>query len=285
MRLLAPLSLAATLLAASIAAAACPSPEQIDRLVADWQAKRPAGPVAPDMDMTDAYCAQEMFVERLKPSLGEAVGYKAGLTAKPVQERFGATEPARGVLLEKMLLPDGASVPANFGARPVWEADMLLVIKDEGINTAGTPEEAVRHVAAMRPFIELPDLVVAPDVKLDAPLLTAINVGARAGVTGPEVPLPPTAETVKALENVRIVATDASGAVLAENSGAATLGNPLNALLWLARNLKASGRGLRAGDLVSVGSFSPLVPPKPGQAVTVRYEGLPGTPQVSVRFE
>ena len=285
MRILAPLSLAATLLAASVATAACPSPEQIDRLVADWQAKRPAGPVAPGMDMADAYCAQDLFVERLKPALGEAVGYKAGLTAKPVQERFGASEPARGVLLEKMLLKDGANVPAQFGARPVWEADMLLVVKDEGINAATTPEEAARHVAAMRPFIELPDLVVAQDVKLDAPLLTAINVGARAGVMGPETPLPPTAETVRALETMRIVATDAGGAVLAENSGAATLGSPLNVVLWLARNLKASGRSLKAGDLVSVGSFSPLAPPKPGQAVTVRYEGLPGTPQVSVRFE
>ena len=41
-----------------------------------------------------------------------------------------------------MLLQDGATVPASFGARPLYEADLLLVVKDEGINSATTAEEA-----------------------------------------------------------------------------------------------------------------------------------------------
>jgi 2-keto-4-pentenoate hydratase len=31
-----------------------------------------------------------------------------------------------GVLFEGMILKDGAKVPVAFGARGVWEADMLL---------------------------------------------------------------------------------------------------------------------------------------------------------------
>ena len=81
------------------------------------------------------------------------------------------------------------------------------------------------------------------------------------------------------------MATDASGATLAENTGAATLGNPLNAVVWLVEDLAKVGRKLSAGDLISVGSFTPLTPPKAGQAISVRYEGLPGTPKVSVNFE
>jgi 2-keto-4-pentenoate hydratase len=49
--------------------------------------------------------------------------------------------------------------------------------------------------------------------------------------------------------------------------------------------LAKNGRKFSAGDLISIGSFTPLTPPKPGQVVTVRYEGLPGTPKVSVKFE
>ena len=137
----------------------------------------------------------------------------------------------------------------------------------------------------MRPFIELPDLALAPSEKLDGTQLMAINVAARLGVVGAEVPLEPAPETLKALAEMKIVATDASGATLAENTGAATLGNPLNVVLWLVEDLAKSGRKLSAGDLISVGSFTPLTPPKPGQTVTVRYEGLPGTPKVSVKFE
>jgi 2-keto-4-pentenoate hydratase len=99
------------------------------------------------------------------------------------------------------------------------------------------------------------------------------------------VPLQATPETLNLLADIRIVATDASGAVLAENTGAATLGNPLNAVVWLVEDLAGAQALKGTGDLISVGSFTPLTPPNAGQAISVRYEGLPGTPNVSLTFE
>jgi len=270
--------------ATGVARAACPDDAAVARFVEDWSAKRP-GKALPVENAADARCAQEKVVAALQSALGEPVGYKAGLTSKAAQERFKADGPVSGVLLEEMLLESGASLPVAYGARPLWEADMLLVVKDEGINDAKTPEEAVRHISAMRPFIELPDLALAEGEPLDAVQLSAINVGARLGVAGAEVPLDGSPETLKALTETKIVATDASGAVLAEATGAATLGSPLHAVVWLVEDLAKTGRRLAAGDLVSVGSFTPLTAPNAGQEITVRYEGLPGTPEVSVRFE
>jgi len=71
-------------------------------------------------------------VQALGTSQGRVVGYKAGLTAKAVQERFNANAPLSGVLLERMILAGWQQVPAAFGARGVWEADMFFVVKDEG---------------------------------------------------------------------------------------------------------------------------------------------------------
>lgn len=269
---------------ATPALAACPSDAEVERFAAEWLARTPARGM-PVETIADAACARDKLVGVLAARGGKVVGYKAALTAKAVQERFKASAPVYGVLLDSMILPDGAKVPAGFGSRPVFEADMLLVVKDEGINAARTPEEAIRHISAMRPFIELPDLVLAPGEKLEGPQLLAINAGARLGVAGAEVALPATPETAKMLADVRIVLGDGSGAQLAEGTGAATLGNPLNSVIWLAGDLAAAGKALKAGDLISVGSFSPLIPPKPGQQVSVRYEGLPGTPTVSVSFE
>jgi len=266
------------------AIADCPSPDAIQAFVQDWQAKRPAKAL-PVSNMKDAICARDKLVEVLAGSQGKVVGYKAALTAKAVQERFNWNAPVAGILLEKMVLNNGATVPAVFGSRPVWEADMLLVMKDEGVNQAKTPEEALQHISGMRPFIELPDIALGPNEKVDGVQLTAINTAARLGIAGAEVPLEPTSETVKRLAEIKIVATDVSGATLAESVGSATLGNPLNAVVWLVEDLAKSGRKLKPGDLISTGSFSPLTPPKPGQTVTVRYEGLPNTPKVSVRFE
>ncbi|NNM71999.1 2-keto-4-pentenoate hydratase [Enterovirga aerilata] len=275
------MALVATLPAA--AQAACPSDQEVARFTSEWLGKQPAKGM-PVETMEDAACARDKVVAALEKSGGKVVGYKAALTAKAVQERFKASAPVAGVLLDTMILPDGATVPASYGARPVFEADMLLVVKDEGINDARSPEEAIRHISAMRPFIELPDLVLAPGEKLEGVQLLAINAGARLGVAGAEVPLQPTPETVKLLAETKIVLADASGQTIAEGTGSATLGNPLNSVIWLATDLAKVGRKLKAGDLVSVGSFSPLTPPKPGQTVSVRYDGFPGTPKVSVTF-
>jgi 2-keto-4-pentenoate hydratase len=53
---------------------------------------------------------------------------------------------------------------------------------------------------------------------------------------------------------------------------------------WLAQDLEKSRIMLKPGDLLSLGSFTAPMTPRPGLGVTVRYEGLPGNPAISVRF-
>ena len=272
-------------LLATPAVAACPDANAVAAYLADWQGRRPAKGLGVET-MQDAACARAQIVSGLVSAGQKVVGYKAALTAKAVQERFKATAPVLGVLTDRMILVDGARVPATFGARPLFEADLLLVVADEAVNDARTPEEALRSISGLRPFIELPDLALSPSETLEGPQLAGINAAARFGVAGAEVPLQATPETVKALADMKVVMTDGTGATLAEGTGAATLGNPLAAVVFLAAELKAAGAKLRAGDLVSVGSFSPLLPPKPGLTVRVAYQGLPNAePSVSVTFE
>ena len=46
------------------------------------------------------------------------------------------------------------------------------------------------------------------------------------------------------------------------------------------------GKAVKNGDLLSLGSFSALLPPKPGMTVTARYTGLTADPaEVKVTFE
>ena len=96
-------------------------------------------------------------------------------------------------------------------------------------------------------------------------------------------------DTSKLRNAVAIAAAGRSGEVRfvgeIENSGAATLGNPLNVVVWLIGDLNKAGHRLKAGHLISVGSFSPLVPPKPGQTVSVSYEGLGERATVKVNFQ
>ena len=77
---------------------------------------------------------------------------------------------------------------------------------------------------------------------------------------------------------------DGGGRELDAARGEVILGHPLNAVMWLAADLKHAGVTLKPGDLLSLGSFSKALPAHAGTTVRVVYEGLPGTPAVSVRF-
>lgn len=275
-----------TLLSAcSVTRAAAPSADAINQLVADYFAKRPSHTVHAGLSIDDARHAQKEFVAHLTPKLGPRVGFKVGLTSKAVQESVGASNPVRGVLLRDMILKDGAKVPANFGARPIWEADLIVVVKDAGINEAKTPLEVAGHLSEVVAFIELPDRIVAETEKVDGNLITAINTSARLGVLGQRLKVDPTPEFVAALEKITVTATDHNGAELAQAKGDALLGHPLNPVLWLIKDLAATDEKLQPGDLISLGSFARPQSPQAGQTVTVRYDGLPGgSLQVSVRF-
>ena len=262
--------------------AGCPSDEAVESFLADWRAARPTEPLAADGSIEDALCAQQKIVQRLEPVLGAPIGYKAGLTSAPAQERFGVDRPVRGVLLEGMLLQDGASVSASFGAQPLYEADLLVVVADEAVNSAQNPEEVLSHLSGVIPFIELPDLAVTGGAAaLNGPALTAINVAARLGVVGETVPVEQSQAFLQALADMTVRVVDQSGEELAVAQGSAVLGHPLNAVMWLVE----SGVEFSAGDYVSVGSIGPLLTPEPGQRISVTYEGLPGDPVLSVRFQ
>ena len=268
-------------LVAGAAAARCADDAAVAAFVDDFSARTPTAALGAAGDMDDALCTQEKLAAALEPVLGPVIGYKVGLTSAPAQERFGVTEPVRGLLYRDMMIGDGAEVPVRFGAVPLFEADLVLVVADAAINDAATPEAVMRHVEAVRPFIELPDLMVAPGEPLTGETITAMGVGVRLGVLGDPLPVDDPAAMTRALGEMTVRMTASDGTVLAEAPGAAVLGHPANAVTWLV----SQGVTLAPGDLVSVGSFGPLVPPgEAGGAATVGYAGLPGDPEIRVRF-
>lgn len=261
----------------------CPDTAAVAETARRYVALQPLPVPATAMTLEGAACAQRKLVAALAPTHGRVVGYKAGLTNPAVQQRFGITSPLPGTLLEKMLLPAGASVPAKFGARPFAEPDLVVEVGSADIHAARTPVEVLAALRSLRPFIELPDTLVEDPSKITAPVLLANNVGARLGVLGAPLPVRADEAFAEALRTMRVRSTDATGKEVGAAPGAAILGHPLNAVIWLAAELKKQGITLKPGDLLSLGAFGNL-PVAAGTTLTVTYEGLPGNPAVSVSF-
>jgi 2-keto-4-pentenoate hydratase len=268
--------------------AACLSDAQVGEMSTAYFAKTPAANIEGLSD-ADGACTRAKFNAQLASRLGKVVGYKAGLTNPAVQKRFNTDKPVWGKLYEGMVLPSGATVEAAFGARPLYEADMLVRVKSAAINQARTPMEVLQAIDQVIPFIELPDLLVQAPPKLNGAGVAAINVGARLGVAGAPLAVPAMrAERyalLDALAAMQVKISDGQGVAVAQGKGSDILEHPLNAVVWLAQALTQEGLAMQPGELISLGSFSPLLPPKAGLAVMVSYEGLPGAQPVRVSFK
>jgi 2-keto-4-pentenoate hydratase len=256
--------------------------------LADFYLKKmPATALDPLLTLDQAMKIQAEFIQAIRPVFGNVVGYKAGLTNPAVQKVFGVTAPVRGTLMEKMILNSGTTIEANFGARPLYEGDLILRVGSDAINGAASPMEALKYIDAAIPFIELPDLVYGKDVKINGPMLAAVNVAARYGIVGEPIPIQATPEWMERLKNFTCQIYDEKGIMLIEGPGSSLLEHPMNVVLWIRDSLKSDGIALKKGDLLSLGTITKLTPTAPNTIIKARYVGLDpkGPVEISVNFQ
>lgn len=243
-------------------------------LARQWEAARLIQPAPVPADDDEALSLQYGLIEHICRHLGRPVGYKAALTNPRAQQQFGVDRPILGVLLEKMLLEDHADLPFDYAARPAAEGDLLVRVSDPNINEATTDLELLAGLDAVIPFIELPDLLFAPGTTNSARTLQALNAGARAGIMGAAIPLTADQATLDRLAGFTVRLVNEDNKLLGEGTGSALLGHPIHAVRWIRDTLQAQGDRLREGQLLSLGSVTPIVPLRQAGRLTAFYEGL-----------
>lgn len=261
----------------------CPEPAAMRAMAASLMARAPVQPFGRSLTLQDGVCAQSRLVPAMREHLGEVVGWKVGLTNEAAQKRFGVSHPLAGpIYAATVRARSGDTLPAGFAAVPVVEADLIVRVKDAAIAGAGEDHVAIlRHIDQIIPFIELPDLALADPGRMDGPNLLAIGVGARLGVVGEPI-APEATEAFAARLGRMTVRFSDDRKELASAPGSALLGHPLNVIPWLVKELEGRGLALKAGDLISLGGFSPALPAEKGRSYTTTYTGLLAEP-VSVR--
>jgi len=180
------------------------------------------------------------------------------------------------VLFDEMMIVDGSAVETDRFLQPRVEAEIAFVLGDDlatGPLDRAQVRGAIDHAVAA---IEICDSRVAAwDITFGDTV--ADNASAGAFVLGAHPRSLDDFDSVAVTMSMSIDGTEAS-----TGNGAACLGDPLEAVAWLARQARELGDPLRAGEIVLSGALGPMRPVAAGAHVSADITGL-GT--VSVRFD
>ncbi|MCA1307840.1 fumarylacetoacetate hydrolase family protein [Microbacterium esteraromaticum] len=217
-------------------------------------------------DLDAAYEVQERNISLLETAANPRVGRKVGLTSVAVQRQLGVDQPDFGVLLADMDVTGLAEVPSSRLLQPRIEAEIAFILARD--IESSEPEEAIAAVGEVAAALEIVDSRVR-DWDISIVDTVADNASSGLFVLGDERR---TLDTIDPREVVMYL--DRNGERASEGSGVACLGDPLNALVWVAGTAHRLGRPLRAGEVVLSGALGPMVPFGPGTTVTAHISGL-----------
>src|SRR5437868_9818084 len=219
-----------------------------DRLA---EAVRSGKPCAPVRDLIgtarEGYAVQEMNTVRAMEEGRRLVGRKIGLTNPAVQQQLGVDSPDFGMLFADMAYLDGLPVPYERFLQPRAEAEVALVLGADLVGGPFTVADVIRAVEFVLPAIEIVDSRIADwDISLADTI--ADNASSGAFVLG-NTPVPLTGLDLR----LAGMTMTRDGQEVSTGAGAACLGHPLNAAVWLADTLAATDFPLQAGDIVLTG--------------------------------
>jgi 2-keto-4-pentenoate hydratase len=219
-------------------------------------------------DVDAAYAVQRLNVEARLAAGARVVGRKIGLTSTAVQQQIGVDQPDFGVLFDDMAYADGDVVPFDSVLQPKAEAEVAFVLKEdlaEGALDADQVRGAIDYVLAA---IEVCGSRVA-DWDISFGDTVADNASSGVYVLGTRRR---TLDEVEPREVTMSMTLD--GVEVSTGEGAACLGDPVDAVVWLAQKARELGDPLRAGQVILSGALGPMRAVTPGAAVTVSISGL-----------
>jgi len=235
------------------------STEIARRLLDAYETGIPIAPVRSEISgLAAAYAVQRATYDAWVKAGRKLAGHKIGLTAKAVQEQLGVHEPDYGVLFGDMILESGAHIGPRKVLQPRVEPEVAFILKSDLVGENLTAQEVIAATDYVVPAVEVcGSRVKGWDIRFEDTV--ADNASSGLVVLGGRKWKPDLAKLADVAVQVRL-----NGSVVAEGRGAACLGNPANAVAWLAGALTRLGDRLRAGSVVMSGALAKMIPAEAG---------------------
>ena len=222
----------------------------------------------PTLDAQAAYAIQRLNTEHRISSGRRVVGCKIGLTARAVQAQLGVDQPDFGMLFDDMGYGDSEPIPFGTLQQPKIEAEIAFVMGRDLDMEHPSQVDVMNSIEYALPALEVVGSRIA-NWNIKFVDTVADNASSNAYVLG---------TSPRKLSQFDLalcgMVMNRRGEPVSVGAGAACLGNPINAVVWLARTMASLGRPLRAGDLVLSGALGPMVPVQAGDVVEACINGL-----------
>ena len=222
----------------------------------------------PTLGMSDGYAVQRELVDLILADGDTIVGYKVGLTSKPMQQMIGVDSPDYGPILASTVYADGDTVSMATLIQPKMEAEIIAVMGERLQGPGVLVTDAARAVAGVSRVgrdrrLPLPGLADQAGRHRRRPRLQRRVRGLLPGGAAHRGGHPAGGDDA-----------DRNGELIGSGAGAAALGDPLAVVAWLANTLGDVGIALEPGHLVMTGALHAAVPMAAGDVFRADFDRL-----------
>ena len=218
-------------------------------------------------DLDEAYGSAAEFEEiEIARGRGDVAGYKIGLTTPIMQQLCGVDEPCYGAIFASEVRHGraelAAAIIAGSGSRPRSRCGSARICRRAAMRSG----RRARSRAAWRRSrcSKICGTTTSGSARPRwSPAMCGMPVRAR------RAGRPTGAASIWRRSTARLTI---NGREIGQGKGGDVMGNPLNALAWLANKLAADGTPLRRGMVVMTGSMVPIQFPAAGDRALVEVE-------------
>jgi 2-keto-4-pentenoate hydratase len=237
------------------------------------QRRDQVAPLPPDIaprTETEGAAVQRALADRT--GAASPGGFKIGATARRMQEYLGLNGPAAGFMATGNIHRSGATVRFADFVRPGVECELAVRLVRDLPPGPCTGEQAAAAVGDLFAGIEIVENRYGELLELGVPTLIADQVFHAACVLGEPGMQDWHNLDIGTLRGRLLV----DGHQRDEGIGADLMGHPMNCLAWLAGgSVAAAFGGLKAGQVIMLGSVTPPVWLTGPASVTVDFSPLP----------
>ena len=222
----------------------------------------------PDLSLQDAYAIARRTIASDVAGGARVVGHKIGLTSDAVQKQLSVSEPDYGALLHTMEVPSDAVLDARDFLAPRVELELAFRLHRPLTGPGVTAADVRAATETVHPAIEIVDSRIA-DWRIQLADTVADNASSAGFVIGTQG---------YGIDELDVTAVEVSlyknGGLVEEGRSEMVLGDPCEAVAWLANALDEFGDSLTAGEIVLSGACTRMASANAGDSFRGVFHGL-----------